>query len=74
MHLDERPETKYARQGDLHVAYQTIGDGPLDIVFIAPGVTSIETVWDVPEMAAYVRGLAATGATAGCPPCSPVGG
>lgn len=61
MHLDERPETKYARQGDLHVAYQTIGDGPLDIVFIAPGVTSIETVWDVPEMAAYVRGLADIG-------------
>lgn len=61
MHIDERPETQYARSGDLHVAYQTVGEGPLDIVFVAPGVTSIETAWDLPEMAGYLWGLAGIG-------------
>ena len=26
------PETRYARSGDLHIAYQVVGDGPLDLV------------------------------------------
>lgn len=57
----DRPPTQYARAGDLHVAYQTLGDGPIDIVFVAPGQTSVETAWDVPAMARYLRGLARIG-------------
>jgi hypothetical protein len=34
--MSEIPETKYARSGDLHIAYQVIGDGPIDIV-TSPG-------------------------------------
>jgi hypothetical protein len=29
------PETRYPRSGDLHIAYQTLGDGPPDLVFVA---------------------------------------
>ena len=57
----DRPPTQYARLGDLHVAYQTLGEGPVDIVFVAPGQTSVETAWDVPAMARYLRGLAGIG-------------
>jgi class 3 adenylate cyclase len=57
----DRPPTQYARSGDLHVAYQTLGEGPIDIVFVAPGQTSVETAWDVPAMARYLRGLAGIG-------------
>jgi len=57
----DRPATRYARSGDLHVAYQTLGEGPVDIVFVAPGQTSVETAWDVPAMSRYLRGLAGIG-------------
>ena len=29
------PETRYARDGDVHVAYQVIGEGPRDVVFLS---------------------------------------
>lgn len=32
----ERPTTRYAKTGDLHIAYQVLGDGPVDLVFV-PG-------------------------------------
>ena len=32
-----RPETRYARSGDVNIAYQVVGDGPLDLVFV-PGL------------------------------------
>jgi len=40
------PETSYARSGDIHIAYQVIGDGPLDLVFV-PGVLShLDLMWE----------------------------
>ena len=35
----ETPETRYARSGDVNIAYQVSGDGPLDLVFV-PGLRS----------------------------------
>jgi class 3 adenylate cyclase len=57
----ELPPTKYARYGDLHVAYQTLGSGPPDIVFVAPMYTNIEAVWEQPAMARYLRRLSQMG-------------
>jgi pimeloyl-ACP methyl ester carboxylesterase/class 3 adenylate cyclase len=52
------PETRYAKSGDVSIAYQVIGDGPLDLVF-APGfVTNIEIGWSVPRRAEFLEGLA----------------
>ena len=53
------PETRYAKSGDVHVAYQVIGDGPVDIVFVAGWVTHVELAWDNPLEAAFRRRLAA---------------
>jgi len=45
------PETKYAQSGDLSIAYQTVGEGPLDILFIPGFVSNVELLWDRPMWA-----------------------
>jgi class 3 adenylate cyclase/pimeloyl-ACP methyl ester carboxylesterase len=52
------PETKYARSGDLHIAYQVIGDGPLDLVWVPTWIWQIEHVWEEPATASLLRRLA----------------
>ncbi len=43
-------ETRYARSGDHHIAYQVFGDGPIDLV-ICPGfVSNVEAAWDIPPL------------------------
>ena len=45
----EIPETRYARSGDgVHIAYQVVGDGPLDVVMVPGFVSHIEMAWDMP--------------------------
>jgi pimeloyl-ACP methyl ester carboxylesterase len=39
------PETRYARSGDVSIAYQVTGDGPFDVVFIPPFLTHAEVIW-----------------------------
>jgi pimeloyl-ACP methyl ester carboxylesterase len=39
------PETRYARSGDVSIAYQVTGKGPFDVVFIPPFLTHVELVW-----------------------------
>jgi class 3 adenylate cyclase len=52
------PETRYARSGDVAVAYQVLGEGPFDVV-VAPGTVShVELNWDAAGMAALLRPLA----------------
>jgi pimeloyl-ACP methyl ester carboxylesterase/class 3 adenylate cyclase len=53
------PETRYARSGDVHVAYQVLGAGTMDLV-VVPGFTShLEVIWEHPLMAGFYRRLAA---------------
>ena len=47
-----RPETQYAKSGDNYIAYQVIGDGPLDLIFIPGFISHIEYAWQEPR---YVR-------------------
>jgi class 3 adenylate cyclase len=50
--------TQYARSGDVHIAYQVVGDGPRDLVFV-PGWTShVEMGWTFPGLAHLLEGLA----------------
>ena len=52
------PETRYARSGDVNIAYQVLGDGPVDLVF-APGfVSNVELGWTVPGRGDFLRALA----------------
>jgi class 3 adenylate cyclase len=55
------PETNYARLGDLHLAYQVLGDGPPDILPIDYWMSHVEAQWDVPPLAAFREGLASFG-------------
>ncbi len=52
------PETKYAKSGDVHIAYQVIGGGPVDLVFVPGWITHVELSWDDPSEAAFRRRLA----------------
>jgi pimeloyl-ACP methyl ester carboxylesterase/class 3 adenylate cyclase len=52
------PETRYARSGDVNIAYQVIGDGLLDIVFVMGSVSNIEYGWEEPSLARFLRRLA----------------
>jgi class 3 adenylate cyclase len=52
------PETRYARSGDVYIAYQVVGDGPRDLVFIPPFVSHIELYWDEPALAQFLLRLA----------------
>jgi pimeloyl-ACP methyl ester carboxylesterase len=48
----------YATNGDIHLAYQTVGDGPIDLVFVAGALTNLEVLWDLPEYRSWVEELA----------------
>jgi pimeloyl-ACP methyl ester carboxylesterase len=53
-----QPVTQYAKSGDLNIAYQVIGDGPIDLVIVPGWVSHIEIVWQEPKVASYLRRLA----------------
>lgn len=52
------PETRYVRSGDVHIAYQTVGDGPLDLVFVPSWLSHIELLWEEPHIARMLERLA----------------
>lgn len=52
------PETKYARSGETNIAYQVVGSGSLDIVFVMGWVSHLEYFWREPSFARFLRRLA----------------
>ena len=52
------PETRYAKSGDVHLAYQVVGEGPLDLVFVHGWVSNVEYAWEVPALARFLNRLA----------------
>jgi class 3 adenylate cyclase len=52
------PRTQYARSGELDIAYQVVGEGPLDLVVVPPGFSVMEPSWDWPALGAFWRRLA----------------
>ena len=46
-----RPETRYAKSGDVHIAYQISGAGPRDLVLASGFVSHLELDWDRPAAA-----------------------
>jgi pimeloyl-ACP methyl ester carboxylesterase len=59
--VDGVPTTKYAKNGEVHLAYQVLGEGPLDLVLIESWVNHVEAFWELPELARQRRRLAAIG-------------
>ena len=56
--VERPPETMYARSGDVNIAYQVIGDAPLDLVFVMGWVSHLEYFWREPNFARFLRRLA----------------
>ena len=50
---------KYATSGDIHLAYRTVGDGPVDLVLVQGAITNLEVLWEIPEYRTYCEQLAA---------------
>ena len=55
------PVTHYARAGDFHIAYQVVGAGELDIVFVPALWSHVEAHWEQPLVARFLRRLATFG-------------
>ncbi len=53
----EIPKTHYARSGDVNIAYQVLGDGPIDLVFVMGWVSHLECFWTEPTFARFLRRL-----------------
>lgn len=56
--LEGPPKTLYARSGDVNIAYQVIGDAPLDLVFVMGWVSHLEYFWSEPSFARFLLRLA----------------
>jgi class 3 adenylate cyclase len=53
-----QPVTRYAKSGDVHVAYQLFGEGPINLVFAPLFVSNIELYWDQPDWSRWLLRLA----------------
>jgi len=53
-----QPETRYAKSGGVHIAYQVVGEGALDVVLVSGWVSHVECAWEEPSLARFLRRLA----------------
>jgi pimeloyl-ACP methyl ester carboxylesterase len=53
----EPPRTRYARSGNVNIAYQVIGEGPIDLVFVMGWVSHLEMFWAEPSFARFLTRL-----------------
>jgi hypothetical protein len=51
------PSTRYARSGDLHLAYQVVGDGPRNLVLALDWASHLEVLWEQPFVQELVSSL-----------------
>jgi class 3 adenylate cyclase/pimeloyl-ACP methyl ester carboxylesterase len=52
------PVTRYARSGEASIAYQVIGDGRLDVLFMTGWISQIEQLWELPALRRFLERLA----------------
>jgi len=52
------PEIKYTKSSDVHIAYQTLGKGPIDLVLVPGWVSNIEAFWEEPNIVRFFQKLA----------------
>jgi pimeloyl-ACP methyl ester carboxylesterase len=55
---DALPLIRYARSGDVEIAYTTVGSGPIDLVFVAGWLTNLEVYWEEPSFRTFAQRLA----------------
>ena len=52
-----RPETRYAKSGDLNIAYQVVGEGPFDLIYVPGWISNVELNWEEPSHAHVLERL-----------------
>jgi len=52
-----QPVTQYAKSGDVHIAYQAFGEGPINLVLVPGFVSNVEHYWDEPDLARFLNHL-----------------
>ena len=52
------PEIRYAKSGDVHIAYQVVGEGPIDLVLVHGWISHPEHQWEDPSLARFLERLA----------------
>ena len=52
------PQTRYTKSGEVNIAYQVLGQGPPDLVYVPGWVSNIEILWDEPAVARFLTRLA----------------
>jgi len=50
-------ETQYALSGNIHIAYQVVGEGPLDLIYVPGWVSHVERAWEMPDYARFLKRL-----------------
>ena len=53
-----QPDTKYAKSGGVNIAYQVVGEGNIDLVFVPGWVSHIEYAWEEPSFAPFLERMA----------------
>jgi class 3 adenylate cyclase len=56
--VTERSPVQYAQSGDVHIAYQVVGDGDLDLVLVQGFASHLDVEWEYPPIARFFGGLA----------------
>ncbi len=56
--MDTTPRTRYAKSGQVHIAFQVLGEGPLDVVFVPGWISHLELRWEHPGTTRMLRRLA----------------
>ena len=56
-HQSQNPRTRYARSGDIDIAYQVLGDGPVDLLVLPGPSIPIDSIDDEPSMHRFYRRL-----------------
>jgi len=56
--LSDIPKTRYAKSGGINVAYQVVGAGPPDLVYVPGWLSNVEMMWENPLLARFLRRLA----------------
>lgn len=57
----ERPQTLYAWNGDIALAYQVVGEGSIDLIYLQGWTSNIDLAWESPYLAGFIRRLSAHG-------------
>ncbi len=52
------PQTRFAKSGDVYIAYQALGDGPIDLVYVQGAFTHLDVMWELPAFRHFCEQLA----------------